>query len=157
MAMYEDKGYCPSNAFLQRAAMGENISPHWEETEKLLGDRIGYMVYDKEGNVSPGECYIVDALMGATGTLGIQIASALKQIIPSCTYAQQGCPIVCTDLLNPHQILVKARETEGKWRCLSTKQKTCSGQEATSLYEDERYLVAIQEGEGEVHIYLYKR
>lgn len=157
MAMYEDRGYCPNNDFWQRETNENNISRNWEETERLLGDRIDYMVYSPGGYEHKGECYIVDALMGATGTLGIQIAAALKQLIPTCIRNEQGCPIVCTDLINPSQILVKASEKNGKWSCLSTERRTCSGQEAASLYEDERYLVFIQEAEGEVHIHLYKK
>lgn len=157
MAMYEGRGYCPSNAFWQRMARQENISPLWAETMELLGDRIGYMVYTANGNSITGECYIVDALMGAKGTLGIQIAAALKQIIPTCIYAEKGCPIVCTDLLNPNQILSNERVENGKWTCLEAGRKTCSGQDATSLYEDERYFVLIQEGKDEVRIYLYKK
>lgn len=157
MAMYKNRGYCPNNAFWQREANEGYISPHWEETEQLLGDRIGYMVYSEDGYKHEDECYIVDALMGATGTLGIQIASVLKQLIPTCVYAKRGCPIVCTDIIVPQQILKNANEENGKWRCLRTDRKTCCGQEAVSLYEDERYLVAIKEVEGEVHIYLYKK
>lgn len=157
MAMYENRGYCPNNAFWQRAARGEDISPYWNETEQLLGDRIGYMVYSEDGGICEDECYIVDALMGARGTLGIQIAAVLKHLIPTCTYAKEGCPIVCTDVINPNQLLSQGKEVDGKWRCISTPRKTCSGQEAASLYEDERYLVVIQERDGEVHIFLYKK
>lgn len=157
MAMYEGKGYCPNNAFWQRMARQENISQFWEETMNLLGDRIGYMVYTKEGNNIAGECYIVDALMGAKGKLGIQIASALKRIIPTCVYAEVGCPIVCTDILNPNQLLSKGEMRDGKWTCLENGKKTSNGQDATNFYEDERYSVIVQEGEGEVRIYLYKK
>lgn len=157
MAMYVNRGYCPNDAFWQYEAHSENISPHWEKTEQLLGDRIGYMVYSENGYKHKGECYIVDALMGATGTLGIQIAAVLKQLIPTCIYSKQGCPIVCTDVINPNQILAKGNAESGKWRYLITERKTCSGQEAQGLYEDERYFVLIQEHEGEVHIYLCKK
>lgn len=158
MAMYEDRGYCPSDAFWrQMATRVETLSPHCEKIMELLGDRIGYMVYSNDGNVPWGECYIVDALLGGDGILGIQIAAALKQLIPTCIYATKGCPIVCTDILNPNQLLSKAREENGRWTCIGTDRKTCSGQEAASLYEDERYYVVVQEGEEEVRIYLYKK
>lgn len=157
MAMYKGKGYCPYNAFWQRVAIREELSPHWEKTMELLGERVGYMVYTRDGNAPSGECYIVDALLGARGTLGIQIASALKQLIPTCIYAERGCPIVCTDILNPNQLLSKAREENGRWTCIGTDRRTCSGQEAASLYEDERYYVIVQEGDGEVRIFLYKK
>lgn len=157
MAMNKDKGYCPNDAFGQRVKQKKNLSPYWEETMELLGDRKSYMVYPKDGNTLFGEGYIVDALLGATGTLGIQIASALKQLIPTCISAKKGCPIVCTDIINPNQLLSKARQEKGRWTCIGTERKACSGQEAASFYEDERYCVIVQEGEGEVRIYLYRK
>lgn len=155
MAMNEDKSYCLSDAFELRATQYDYVSPHWEETRRLLGKRIQYMSY--KGSKTPSEeCYMVDALVAAKGTLGIQIAAALKQLIPTCD-DKMGCPIVCTDIINPNQILSQGKVVNGRWTCVGTERKTCSGQEAMSLYEDERYRILIKEGEGKVEIYLYQK
>lgn len=157
MAMNENKSYCPCDMFDLRATQYDYVSPHWKETQQLLGDRIKYMSYERSGKPCGEEYYIVDALVAAKGTLGIQVAAALKQLIPTCVYAETGCPIVCTDIINPDQILSKGKMVSGRWTYIGNERKTCSGQVAMSLYEDERYMIVIQEGEGEVQIFLYRK
>lgn len=152
MAMYEDKGYCPNNAFLHYGMNGSNeVSALWEKTKSILGDRTGYMVYSEAG-CNYQESYIVDALEGAKGTLGVEVATALKQLIPVCKYAEEGRMIICTDLINPYQIPAKIGEYDGKWSlCID------DDPVKTLLFEDERYLVAIQDEGEAVHIYLFKK
>lgn len=153
MAMYEDKGYCPNNSFFQYELEGNEVSPLWKRTKEILGDRTGYMVYSKGGANCNGCCYIVDALEGAKGTLGIEIACALKFLIPTCKYAEFGRAIICTDLINPCLIPAEiCRVNSDKWTLCSSEKP-----EKTILIEDERYLVAIQDNKEEVHIYLYKK
>ena len=155
----KDYGYCPYHEFLRRIERRQDISPCWEKTMGILGDRVLYMLYTKGGNVQMGEydCYIVDALLGGTGILGIQIAAVLSHLIPTCIYSEKGCLIVCTDIINPIQLLSKAREENGRWTCIGTDKKTCSGQEAVSLHEDERYSIFVQEGDNEVRMFIYRK
>lgn len=150
MAMYENKGYCPNNAFLHYGMDGnKKVSTMWDKVKDILGDRIGYMVYSENG-FSYKECYIVDAIEGGEGSLGMEVAVTLQNLIPVCEYAKKGRPIICTDVINPHQIPVNIAETDKKWAL-------CTDDEKTFLFEDERYLVAIQNNSEEVNIYLYKK
>ena len=150
MAMYENRGYCPNNEFLHyQMNQGNKVSDSWEKTKEILGDRIGYMVYSENGYATKSS-YIVDALAGATGTLGLDVANALKFLIPECKYAETGRPIICTDLINPYQIPANIVENDGKWNL-------CGESSGTELFEDKRYLIAIQDDGQEVHIYLYKK
>lgn len=152
MAMYENRGFCPHNSFLHYNMNGNEVNPLWETTGKILGDRPGYMVYDKAMNAYKGECYIVDAMMGGTGTLGLEIACALRSMIPVCKYSETGRPIVCADLLNPYQIPAAIGQLEDEW-------KLCEGEDPakTVLVQDDRYLVAIQDDGNEVKVYLFKQ
>lgn len=151
MAMYESRGFCPNNSFLHYGAENE-VSANWERTREILGDRCGYMVYDDNNCVYNAECYIVDALVGAKGTLGIEIACALRYLVPVCIYAEKGRPICCFDLNNPYKIPANIGEREGKW-ILSSEEDPAK----TLLLEDERFLVAIQDTEKEVNVYLFKK
>jgi hypothetical protein len=144
MAMFEDRGYCPANAFVRENA----VSQLWDTTRTILGDRISYMVYDHGQNCFKG-AYIVDALKGATGTLGVEVATLLSCLIPECRYSEVGKPIVCHDLLNPFQIpsyMLTGYEVTAK-----------ANSKDTRMIEDERYLVAIRSTEEEVHVYLYQK
>lgn len=160
MAMYEDKGYCPCNEFAQYGAgtfpnVEEKIivSPLWKNAVEILGDRIGYMVYSEAGtSYRDFWCHIVDAMKGATGTLGIQIASVLAALIPNCKYNENGRPIVCTDIINPYAICKSLEEQDGKWSF-----KKGWESHGILLLQDERYLVAIQDKDQEVQIKLYRK
>lgn len=154
MAMYESRGYCPSNEFLHYGSHNpDKVSTRWEVTRSMLGDRIGYMVYAPNASCYQG-CYIVDALKGndEESFLGIEVAAVLKTRIPVCIYAESGRPIVCTDVINPHQIPAAIIDNSGKW-CLCASEDACQ----TLLLEDNRYLIAVQDDEKEVHLYLFKK
>ena len=150
MAMYEREGYCPNNAFLHYGMNGK-AGEMWEKTESILGDRTGYMVYSEAG-CNYHECYVVDALEGAEGTLGIEVATALKKLIPVCEYAKIGKKILCTDLINPYQIPAKIGEADGKWVLCMSEDPT-----KTLLFQDERYLIAIQDEGEAVHLYIFRK
>jgi hypothetical protein len=142
--MFEERGYCPANAF----GMGNAVSPYWDTTRNILGNRILYMVYDHGQNCFKG-AYIVDALKGATGTLGVEVATLLSYLIPECRYSEVGKPIVCHDLVNPFQIpsyMLTGYEITAK-----------ANSKDISMIEDERYLVAIRSTKEEVHVYLYQK
>lgn len=147
MAMFEKEGYCPSSAFLH---YGETYrtSSHWERTEEILGDRIDYMVYTEGGNSYKGG-FIVDALKGNDGTLGIEVATALKIFIPTCEYSKTGKKILCTDVINPSAIPGVIFKEE-KWICLNP-------DTTTFLSEDSRYLISIQNHEELVRVYIFKK
>lgn len=147
--MFENDGYCPSSAFLH---YGETykVSPLWGKTEEILGDRIDYMVYTKGGYSYKGG-FIVDALKGGDETLGIEVATALKIFIPSCEYGDTGKKILCTDVINPAIIPAAIVEKDGKWICLDGAVIT------TFVFEDSRYLIAIQNLEEEVRVYIFKK
>ena len=133
MAMYETLGFCPNNSFLHYQLENE-VPAIWERTREILGDRTGYMVYTPNGYVDHEWCYVVDCLIGSTSTLGVRVASKLKELIPNCKYAVTGRKILVTDLTN--------RESVGS---------------VGQFLEDERYLVNIVEEGDAVHLYFFKK
>lgn len=133
MAMYENRGFCPNNGFLHKE-MGGCITYFWERTKELLGDRIGYMVYD-ETPKGDEYGYFVDAMMRAVGTLGIEVAAALKAMMPKCSYAENGRPIVLED-------------SDGipmPWETYDVS------------FEDHRYMITLKDDGNEVHVTTYKK
>lgn len=132
MAMYESRGFCPRNGFIQEEMRG-NTSYFWNRTRDLLGDRIGYMVYDSEpkGNEHG---YLVDAIMHTTGTLGIEVAAALKTMIPECKYAEIGRPIILKDIDG-----VPESDVDGV------------------IFEDFRYVIVLDDDFTEIHVTTYKK
>lgn len=151
MAMYENIGFCPNNSFLHYAMeKGDAIPANWKITQKLLGDRKGYMVYTKAGCAYYGYCYVVDALIGATDTLGIEVACKLQALVPVCKYAETGRMILITDVINPFQIPGVVNSTSG-----GTSNFMAS--DDMTLFEDERYLVGITEDGDAVHMYFFKK
>ena len=152
MAMYESIGFCPSNSFLHYAMeMGDKVPANWRITQKLLGDRKGYMVYTKAGCAYYGYSYVVDALIGANDTLGIEVACKLQAMIPVCKYAETGRMILITDVINPFQIPgVVGHNGSGD------ESNFVAGDNLT-LIEDERYLVGITDEGDAVHMYFFKK
>lgn len=153
MAMYEQLGYCPSNAFfLYEVQRKEDVSEFWKETQKLLGDRIHYMVYMTGKTVHEDLCNVVDALMFAKGNLGLTVAMFLKDMIPKCTYAETGRRIECTDIEHPTQIPWRMFRDGDKWKVVGSEPNS-----TMKLVEDDRYLVGIENTNDEVKLYLYRK
>lgn len=147
MAMFEDLGFCPSNSFTQyELEKGGKVSPFWEQTQKLLGSRIGYMVYTPAGNSYNGGCHVVDCLVGATTPMGISIATKLETLIPKCIYAEVGKKILLTDVINPFQIPGIRQLATGEFYS-----------DDTFIREDERYVVGVVEEGEDVHLYFFKK
>ena len=145
MAMYETEGFCPSNAFTYYSE-NEKISSFWNRTKEILGDRIGYMVYSPHG-FSQNGCYVVDCLMGAGYTIGIEIATVLRVMIPECKYAVIGRKILVTDVINPAQIPGLQFSSDEK----------LFGDNGLFIFEDSRYIVGVTDEGEEVHMYFFKR
>ncbi len=150
MAMYENLGFCPSNSFTTYFQTGER-APLFDKAQKalnLLGDRKGYMVYE---GCSPNYNlpYIVDAICGATGTLGLQICAALEYLIPDCKYAVNGRKIRCHDVISPFDIPEVSQETNERYLRFPSS--------STVLMEDERYLAGVINNSDSVDIYLYQK
>ena len=152
MAMYEDKGYCPNNSFLHCAMeFGDNIPKLWNRTRELLGDRTAYMVYTPNGVSYYGWPYVCDALIGATSTMGIEIACQLQNMIPECTYAETGRMILVTDVLNPFAIphIGRGYDSNGHEILVSI-------DPSMHLFQDDRYICGIIDEGTAVHMYFFK-
>ena len=130
MAMFEEIGYCPNNAF---GMYSKEKNPNWGRTMEVLGDRRGYMVYTP-GGCWKEESYIVDCILGGKETLGIEIATVLSVLIPECRYPRVGKKILLTDLVNDLAIPQKCK-----------------------ILEDSRYVVGILDDEGAVIMFIYKK
>lgn len=149
MAMYDEQGFCPSNSFMHYLLEGNEVPDIWNRTHELLGERIGYMVYTENGRSFKEWPYVVDCLMGAESTIGVEIACLLKMWIPQCEYGKSGRKIWVTDLINPLQIPYVTRNAANK--------KFESTNERMFVFEDERYLCGMTEECEDVHIYFYKK
>ncbi len=144
MAKYEKLGYCPNNefGFCKTTENGKRAL-------EILGDRIGYMVYETN-SVSYKKSYIVSAIAESTGSLGIEIASHLRCLIPECNYLENiGKKISCVDVINPALLLGDVVYNNNKWKNIDPHSGIC-------LLQDERFLVTIQDQEDAVKVYLYK-
>jgi len=131
MAMFENEGFCPDNSFcfydynLQNA-----LSPC---TLGVLGDRTGYMVYDKIH--CSKEPYVVDMFLGGNNsTLGLEVACAFRELDPDCVYAEKGKKIIIFDVISSECIHSDCR-----------------------LYEDERYVVGIRAHAKIINMFLCKK
>lgn len=148
MAMFEKLGYCPNNDFLDYE-MQEEIPKMWKYTTKeILGDRIGYMVYDKESCTHDGWCYAVDCLAGSTSYLGFYVVSKLKEMIPECKYGETGRKILVTDVLDPYKI---------PGLCFIEDNRSYAFSDELCLREDDCYMVGIQDEGEAVHLYFYRK
>lgn len=148
MAMYENLGFCPNNSFLQYCMeKGEKVPALWKRTSEILGDRMGYMVYTKNGCNYYGWCHVVDCLVGSTTTLGVEVACKLKALIPNCKYSETGRKILVTDVINPYQI--------PDIRC--TGSNNFVGSDKVEVLEDDRYVVGITDEGEQVHLYFFKK
>lgn len=144
MAKYEELGYCPNNefGFCKTTENGKRAL-------EILGDRIGYMVYEND-SVSYTGAYVVLAIAESSGSLGIEIAAHLRCLIPECYYSEDiGKKISCVDVINPALLLGNIVFNDKEWENIDPK----SG---IILLQDERFLVTIQDQEDAVKVYLYK-
>lgn len=151
MAKYEKFGYCPSNALLHyEIEKGDKIPEFWKYTKEILKDRHLYMVYTENGCTYKEDCYVVDCLTGSKGTMGIEIASLLKALIPQCEYPKTGRKILVTDVINPYQIpdVISYYDGEEKFKSLN---------EDMHIFQDERYLCGVIDEGNDVHMYFYKK
>ena len=148
MAMYENEGFCPNNTFTHYALeKGENVSKLWTRVQEILGDRPGYMVYTNSNVCYYDTCYVVDALMGATSTMGIEIATTLKLFIPKCKYAECGKKIVVMDCINPYQIPGLYMNGD----------EFCCAEDSLELFQDDRYVCGVINGADVVYMYFFKK
>lgn len=146
MAMYEDKGFCPNNSFLECAiGYGKELPEIWTRTSELLGDLTGYMVYTEAGVSYYGWPYVCDALIGATSTMGVEIACQLK-------HAQTGRMILVTDVLNPFAIphIGSGYDSNGRETFVSTNPDM-------HVFQDDRYICGIIDEGSTVHMYFFKK
>ena len=163
MAMYEKEGSCPSNAFLRYRIDGKAAVEH-EKIVELLGDRIGYMVYDQKDHAW-GRYYpsVVEALLGGNGSLGFRVARYLRNIIPVCRYAEIGKKIVIHDVLSPSQIagdiLYFRDESFERWAFFGKDGKAHPDDPITikdgrAIFSDERFLVVVVDKEDIVEMWI---
>lgn len=129
MAKFESMGYCPHN--YMRFHFGEK-GIFAKRVLEIIGDRDGFMVY-KPGHIAK-EHYSTDMLLGGgDSTLGIEVSTILRELIPECVYPSVGDRIWIYDVINPLQI-----------------------PEGCKSLEDDRYLVGIMKDD-DVHMYIYQK
>lgn len=143
--------YCP-NKELAEGRDGEKGSKLSKLACGLLGDRIDFMIYRHPSVAPEGEYYIADAIKGGNGVLGLRIAIVLACYIPICKYPHFGRNIVCNDITSHSELPLGIIERSGEWWIQAEFVTT-----PTRILQDDRYLVAIQDGNHEVYVYLYKK
>ncbi len=152
MAMYEHDGFCPNNSFLHfEMERPDDVSKFWKRTREILGDRPGYMVYTEAGCSYKDWCYVVDCLVGATSTMGIEVACLLQHMIPKCKYAEFGKKILITDVINPYQIPGIQRGYD------NNREKFLSTTDSMHIFEDDRYVCGVMDAGDAVRMYFYKK
>ena len=93
MAMYENEGYCPNNAFASNMM-----------AKGILESRTAYMVYhENDVEYASRRPSIVECLDCGDRSLIVQICSHLQTIFPVCIYPGNGRKIRIHDIVNPHQ------------------------------------------------------
>ena len=153
MAMYENLGFCPNNQFLHYALEEKNIPDVWNRTREILGDRTGNMVYTKAGTSCRDKwCHVVDCLVGAESTIGVEISNLLKTMIPQCKYAEIGKKILVTDVINPFQI-PHINRVYGD----GDKEKYVATNDVMNVFEDERYVCGVTDEGESIHLYFFKK
>ena len=154
MAKYENLGYCPNNSFFQfkdNSIIDEAENVNAERALTILGPRTAFMVYDKGDCTYNGYPYVVDAICGATGTMGIEIATAIKVLDPICEYPDKGLKLSCYDMINPCKIPGISRDSDNdSW-------KVVDGMENTFVFEDERFLAVVVKTDEELELYFWKK
>lgn len=89
MAKFEEQGYCPANALQRRAMQSGNPTAINE-----LGARIQFMVYPF-GYIPEGEASVLSLMETPTG---MEVAEALRKLIPECEYPEVGRKIELRDI-----------------------------------------------------------
>ena len=141
--------YCPNKGLAEGREKGSFLS---KIACNLLGDRIDFMFYRFPSVATSGEYYIEDAIRGGNGFLGLKIALILFRYIPVCKYPLLGRNIVCRDIINHSQLPNGIIEEEGVWKLVPRLVMT-----PTKILKNKRYLVAIQDGDYEVYVYLFRK
>lgn len=164
MAMYEQRGYCPAHSiFLYKLENRNRVSELWERTWEVLGDRISFMVYSNHG-AAVGGGYILEVLMGEEGTLGLEVATALSMLMPTCNYkAKEGRPIVITDYPDLSKLIFSISEENGKHYTtqseilLPTPDRHCMRRASICSFEDKRFLVILIDDQKEILMRIHKK
>ena len=171
MVNSESKDFCLCERLHAcEGAYAMDVSKHWDRIKILLGDRIMYMNYT--GNVEKGimnDGYIMDILLASkNSTLGIEVAAALKTLIPFCHYCEFGRPIVITDHPNLQDV-PDCVEWDGGWyvdhnakelqKCYQFVQCNVEVYEGSnvSVFEDTRFLVILMDDKEKVHMHIHKK
>ena len=147
----QKEGVRPDRAFLYYRN-SKKASPVVNDIMKILGDRPAYMVYDKEhfawGYKVPS---IVEALLGGTGELGLEVAEYLKEIIPECRYGFVGRDIIIHDVINPFviddELFAYGKDLDVIWLFgKSGINDPCVGvssRDDKAIFSDDRFLVVV--------------
>ncbi len=128
MAKFEKDGYCPLNAFLHYK--DRNIFSF--RTEEILEDRLGFMVYAPKACYKDG--YVIDMFLGGESTLGLEVAVVLKCFVPECIYPTVGKKILIFDVIDLELI-----------------------PDGAKLFQDNRYMVGVQDDGEIVEMYIYQK
>ena len=120
----------------------------WKETYKILGNRIKFMIYENYEYCYNGWPNVVECLIGAKSTIGVEIAEKLSLLISN--YNTNDEKIYIKDVVNPlaiPNIRFESTNTGNKLICPTD----------MYIFEDERFLAVMRKKGKKILLYFYKK
>ncbi len=154
MIAYEERAYCPSKEFVLCGEQSAEKAPFWEETKNLLSNRIECMFYPKGKQLYSNPSSIVDALMGAKGNFGFYIALALCEMLPVCEGKTSKRLIFCEDIKELSEFPWNLKKTQYGWKPVGKHEDEDS---RMKVFEDDRYIIGIENTEKAIYVYIFKK
>lgn len=146
----------------EQTAMGKSISEQFlsfyenhakgpcNRTLELLEDwRAECMLYSHHEETECGG-YLVDALIGTEGTLGVEVTAALSVMMPECEETKETRAIFITDHPNLGQMPDFMVLGKNGWKVKNSatyaamRGKVYQANDTIAAFEDERYLIILR-------------
>lgn len=124
------------------------VSPMWRViSSHLSSNRMRDITYS-HGGFHYNLPYFVDMIKGNRSTTNLQLGVATKL----AELTSERKPIICTDFINPCQFPVEVSFDNGTWKISADEDP-----KKVFLYEDEKYLVVIDDTDLQVFVYIFKK
>lgn len=121
-----------------------------DRTLELLEDwRTECMLYSRHEETECGG-YLVDALIGAEGTLGVEVTAVLSAMMPECDENKEKRSIFITDHPNLNQMPDFMVLGKNGWKVktsatyVTLRGNVYPGNDMVVAFEDERYLIILR-------------
>lgn len=119
-------------------------------TLELLEDwRVENMLYSYHEETEYGGGYLMDALIGTEGTLGVEVAATLSVMMPAREEGEETQMILITDYPNLDQMPDFMVKSKNRWRVKNNttyatmREIVYVDKDMIAAFEDERYLIIL--------------